>query len=229
MCVATRSKNQRSWLTQSTVPAKFWIASSSARKVSTSKSFEGSSSMRTLPPRRSVFASCRRFLSPPLRVFTFWFWTAPLKLNQEQYALLRISRPPMSMMSSPPEISSTTVFSPSRPSRPWSTYIGATASPMMMSPASGFSCPMMMLKSVVLPAPLGPMMPTTAPSGTVNRAWSISMRSPYPLERSTTSIGSPFSRGPGLMMIWLVVADALYCSACSTNSSYLRSLAFPFF
>ena len=44
MCVARRSRNQRSWLTTTAQPAKLATASSSARSVSTSRSFVGSSS-----------------------------------------------------------------------------------------------------------------------------------------------------------------------------------------
>ena len=52
MCVAMRSRNQRSWLITTTQPAKFRIASSRARSVSTSRSLVGSSSSSTLQPRR---------------------------------------------------------------------------------------------------------------------------------------------------------------------------------
>ena len=37
----------------------------------------------------------------------------------------------------------------------------------MISPASGFSLPAIMRKSVDLPAPFGPMIPTIAPAGIV--------------------------------------------------------------
>ena len=48
--MATRSRNQRSWLITTTQPAKLRIASSSARSVSTSRSLVGSSSSSTLQP-----------------------------------------------------------------------------------------------------------------------------------------------------------------------------------
>ena len=51
----------------------------------------------------------------------------------------------------------------------------------MTSPLSGFSLPAISLNSVDLPAPLGPMMPTMAPAGTVKDRLSISTRSPNDL------------------------------------------------
>src|SRR5581483_6478484 len=56
MCVAMRSRNQRSWLMTTAQPAKFSSASSSARIVFTSRSFVGSSSSRTFAPSLSIFA-----------------------------------------------------------------------------------------------------------------------------------------------------------------------------
>ena len=50
MWVAMRSRNQRSWLITMIEPANSSSASSSARRVSTSRSFDGSSSISTLPP-----------------------------------------------------------------------------------------------------------------------------------------------------------------------------------
>ena len=66
MCVAMRSRNQRSWLMTTAQPAKLSSASSSARRVSTSRSLVGSSSNRRLPPRIS-FARWTRLRSPPDR------------------------------------------------------------------------------------------------------------------------------------------------------------------
>ena len=39
--------------------------------------------------------------------------------------------------------------------------MGTTVSPTRSVPASGASCPMIILNSVLLPAPLGPTMPTS--------------------------------------------------------------------
>ena len=65
-------------------PAKSSSASSSARSVSTSRSFVGSSSSSTLPPLISVFARCRRLRSPPDRSPTFFCWSVPRKLKLRQ-------------------------------------------------------------------------------------------------------------------------------------------------
>src|SRR6185369_16977098 len=84
MWVAMRSRNQRSWLMMTAQPAKSSSASSSARRVSTSRSLVGSSSSSTLAPDFSIFARCTRLRSPPDSWPTFFCWSAPLKLNAEQ-------------------------------------------------------------------------------------------------------------------------------------------------
>jgi radical SAM superfamily enzyme YgiQ (UPF0313 family) len=82
MWVQMRSRNQRSWEMTSTLPANSSKASSSARSVSTSRSFEGSSSSRTLPPAIRVLAMCRRPRSPPESWPTRFCWSPPLKLKR---------------------------------------------------------------------------------------------------------------------------------------------------
>src|SRR5205823_11748395 len=81
MCVATRSRNHRSCVITTAQPANSSSASSSARSVSTSRSFVGSSSSRTLPPLRSSFARWTRLRSPPDSLPTRFCWSEPLKLN----------------------------------------------------------------------------------------------------------------------------------------------------
>jgi hypothetical protein len=49
---------------------------------------------------------------------------------------------------------------------------------MVIVPESGFSWPVIIRNSVVLPAPLGPMTPTMPPGGSLNVRSSISSRSP---------------------------------------------------
>ena len=78
----------------------------------------------------------------------------------------------------PSEISSQTLRSPTSASRNWSTYDMLTVSPTRSSPASGFSWPVIMRKSVVLPAPFGPMTPTMPPFGSEKLRSSISRFSP---------------------------------------------------
>src|SRR5207237_838418 len=105
MCVATRSRNHRSWVITTAHPAKSSSASSSARSVSTSRSFVGSSSRSTLPPLRSSFARCTRLRSPPERSDTRFCWSEPLKLNQETYWREFTSFFPSSNTSAPPLLS----------------------------------------------------------------------------------------------------------------------------
>jgi hypothetical protein len=52
-------------------------------------------------------------------------------------------------------------------SRLWSTYESVTVSPTVIDPESGVSSPTSIRNKVVLPAPLGPTMPTIAPRGTM--------------------------------------------------------------
>ena len=61
MWVAIRSRNQRSCVITTAQPAKSRSASSSARSVSTSRSFVGSSSSRTLPPCAAASRGGRGF------------------------------------------------------------------------------------------------------------------------------------------------------------------------
>ena len=83
----------------------------------------------------------------------------------------------MVRMSWPSEIASHTFFL-SGNLRVWSTTDIFTVWPIVILPESGFSLPVIMRKSVDLPAPLGPMMPTIAPGGILNERLSISRRSP---------------------------------------------------
>ena len=75
---------------------------------------------------------------------------------------------------------------------------------MSISPESGFSCPVIILNSVDLPAPLGPMMPTMAPGGTWKLRSSISRRSPNFFDTFLNSITFWPRRSPGGMKISLV-------------------------
>ncbi len=83
--------------------------------------------------------------------------------------------------------------------RDWSTYASFTVAPMRISPASGFSWPISMRNSVVLPAPFGPMMPTMPPRGRLKERLSISSRSPKPLLRPFASMTRSPRRSPGGM------------------------------
>src|SRR6059036_1598374 len=78
----------------------------------------------------------------------------------------------------PAEVNSQTVLSASSASRDWSTWAIFTVGPMTILPLSAFSLPVIMRNSVDFPAPLGPMMPTIAPGGTLKERLSMSRRSP---------------------------------------------------
>ena len=61
-------------------------------------------------------------------------------------------------------------------------------SPIVIVPASGFSWPVSMRNSVVLPAPLGPITPTMPPGGSLKDRSSIRSWSPICFGRPSTSI-----------------------------------------
>mmetsp|Transcript_8518 Transcript_8518/g.19435 ORF Transcript_8518/g.19435 Transcript_8518/m.19435 type:complete len:204 (-) Transcript_8518:69-680(-) len=202
-----------------TVPAKFSIASSRQRSVSTSRSFVGSSSMSRLPAFFSVRASCSLFLSPPLREPTFLLWSFPLKLNHEQYARAFISRPPRSTKSTPSLMHSNTVSSAFSSSRLWSTYIGATVSPTFNSPESGDSSSTIIRKRVLFPAPFAPMIPTMLPGGMSRFRLSMSRRSPYAFVRLFAFTTTSPRRGPVGMMMFSRGASRVYFADSETSSS----------
>ena len=205
-------------------------ASSSARSVVTSKSFVGSSSISTFPPDVSVFASCRRLRSPPDKSPTFFCWSELLKLYHEQYARALTVLLPREISSAPPLSSSNTVLSAFRLPRSWSTYISLTVSPTVTVPASGASTPVIILNSVVLPAPLAPTMPTTAPAGMMQSRPSMSRPLPsYPFETPFTVITSEPKRGAAGIVMLSSSARAVNAFAASHSSSYARRRALPFF
>ena len=108
------------------------------------------------------------------------------------------------MLSSPPETSCHTVLSSPRLSRLWSTKASCAVLPIITSPVSAFSLPWIILNSVDLPAPFGPMMPTIAPAGTLKLSLSISSRSPKLFDTLLNSITSLPRRSATGMKISLV-------------------------
>ena len=92
-----------------------------------------------------------------------------------------------------------------------------TVSPIFTLPVSGSSRPTMVLNSVVLPTPFGPITPTIPLRGRVNDRSSISTRSPKPFSRSSTSTTIEPSRGPG--GIWISSKSSLRVRSASAAIS----------
>jgi hypothetical protein len=92
-------------------------------------------------------------------------------------------------------------LSGSSASRDWSTYASSTVSPSRSAPESGCSWPVIMRKSVVLPAPFGPITPTMPPRGSENDRSSNSSLSPKPFARPSASTTTSPRRGPAGMWI----------------------------
>jgi hypothetical protein len=90
-------------------------------------------------------------------------------------------------------------------------------SPKVTAPPSGCSCPVSIRKSVVLPAPFGPMTPTMPPGGREKVRSSIRSLSPMAFFSPSTSITLEPRRGPFGMMIW---ARAIF----SRSDCWARSL-----
>ena len=127
-------------------------------------------------------------------------------------------------MSRPPEMSSQTVFSLARSSRCWSTKAMRAVLPITTSPLSGFSLPAISLKSVDLPAPLGPMMPTMAPAGILKFRLSIKRRSPKDLLTPLNSMTSLPRRSATGMKISCVSLRCWYSKSDSSSKRAKRDL-----
>src|SRR3546814_5534239 len=65
-----------------------------------------------------------------------------------------------------------------------------------LDPVSGFSCPVISRNKVVLPAPLGPIIPTIPAGGSIKFRFSNSNLSPYALETFSATITLSPRRGP---------------------------------
>ena len=169
-------------------PAKSSSASSSARSVSTSRSFVGSSSSSTLPPLRSSFARWTRFRSPPERSLDALLLVAASEVEPAR-------RTGASSPRCLPSSIDVLVAGDLLPDRVLRVEVGARLvdvgelRPCRRSGArraSGCSSPAIIRKSVVLPAPFGPITPTIPPGGSEKVMSSTSRRSPKPF---ATSVG----------------------------------------
>ena len=213
MCVAIRSRNQRSCEITTAQPAKSSSASSSARSVSTSRSFVGSSSSSTLPPRAqqlrevdAVALAAREVADPLLLV------GAPEVEPGDVLARVHLARRRARSCRGRREISFQTVF------------VGLEVGARLVDVGELRPCrrraarrrpaaprPTIMRKSVVLPAPFGPITPTMPPGGSENVRSSTSSRSPKPFATPSASTTTSPSRGPGGM--WISTRSSLHVAA----------------
>src|SRR5258707_7461995 len=85
-----------------------------------------------------------------------------------------------------------------RRQRSWGAMPVTSRSLNTTRPSSGSRCPVIRLKSVVLPAPLGPMIALIDPRGTVNDTPPTAMKPPKFLEspRTSSTGGPPRHAGP---------------------------------
>ena len=154
-------------------------ASSSARSVSTSRSLVGSSSSSRLPPLRSSFARWMRFRSPPEQLPTSFCWSGPLKLNRAHVAaagdLLLAEH---DVVGAAGDLLEDRVLVVEGVAVLIDVGRASPSAPTVSLPASGFSWPTIILNSVVLPAPFGPMTPTMPPFGRLKVMSSKSRLSP---------------------------------------------------
>ena len=102
----------------------------------------------------------------------------------------------------------------------------STVGPIRIVPESGCSDPVSIRKSVVLPAPLGPIMPTMPPGGRRNEKFSISTLSPKALLTfSASTTRSPIGLPAG-MKSSISSSRPADCSAASFSNDATRALLF---
>ena len=83
---------------------------------------------------------------------------------------------------------------------------------------------MIILNSVDLPAPFGPITPTMPPGGSLKLRFSIRSWSPKPFDRSSASITVPPRRGPGGMTISATPATFSLLAASISSYFWIRAL-----
>ena len=91
-------------------------------------------------------------------------------------------------------------------------------------PLSGFSCPVIILNSVVLPAPFGPITPTIPPGGSLNDSPSISSWSPNAFCSPSTSTTMPPSFGPAAICIEALPTSSRADCSTSLSNAEIRAL-----
>ena len=157
MCVAIRSRNQRSCEITTAQPAKSSSASSSARSVSTSRSFVGSSSRSTLPPEREELREVDAVALAAREVADALLLVGAAEVEpRDVLARVHLALAELDRCRGRRRSPSRRCSSGSRSAARLVDVgeLDRLAEPS--SPASGCSSPAIMRNSVVLPAPFGP-------------------------------------------------------------------------
>jgi hypothetical protein len=155
MWVQMRSRNQRSWLTTTAQPAKFF-----------QRFFQRAQGVHVQVVGRfveqdhvgaflSILARWTRLRSPPESTPTFFCWSPPVEVERGAVrARVDLAAAQLQLLGAAGDLFVDGLFRVER-----AILVGVahlTVSPMRMSPLSGFSCPVIIRSRVVLPAPLGP-------------------------------------------------------------------------
>jgi len=116
---------------------------------------------------------------------------------------------------------------PSRHTRSGRAWVMSAPS-STMRPSSGWSAPLMQLKSVVLPAPLGPIRPTISPGSIARETSRLAIRPPKRLvDRSTCSSGAIALRPSTVRAAEVRISSRRVCHASATPSRTCRKLGMP--
>ena len=174
-----RSRNQRSCEMTSALPANSDSASSSARSVSTSRSFDGSSSSSTLPPLQQRRGKMQPAALAAGQLPDVLLLVAALEVEAAEIGARRHLEPAdgEDVLAAGDRL-------------PRGLVVGQRFARLVddgelrrmadddLARVRLLACRVIIRNSVVLPAPFGPMTPTIAPGGTLNDRSSISSRSP---------------------------------------------------
>ena len=142
----------------------------------------GSSKIRRLDGRRRPRANSKRARSPPDKRLIGVRCCSGKKRKSFIYPMTCFCMSPTITLSPPPPVSASfRVVSGSSPSRFWSRTNGWRLVPSLIVPSSASNCPMINLSRVVLPLPLGPIMPMRSPRAIRVEKLSMIIRSPKAL------------------------------------------------
>ncbi len=179
MCVARRSRKKRSWLITTAQPAKFSIASSSARQRldvevvgRLVEQQDVAAGLEHLGHVHAVALTARELADVLLLVLALEVERADISAGAHVHAVdLHVVEPVGDLF--PHVVLGIEMVAALVDDSP-----RCTVAPMSIEPLSGVSLPVMSLNSVDLPAPLGPITPTMPPGGRVKLRSSNSSLSP---------------------------------------------------